>query len=119
MTDFESQGKSEILILDDEIDYCLLMKHYFEERKYDVYIANNLEEGLRLLWKIKPAIMFLDNNLPDGEGWSKIDEITGNFPNLKLYLISAYGEKPELINKTNNITFWEKPLTLAHLDDFF
>ena len=111
--------KVKILIVDDEVDYCMLMQNYFEERDYDVFMAFNLAEGMRLLEKIEPEIMFLDNHLPDGEGWTKIEGIVNNFPEIRLYLISAYGEKPEMIKKRKNITFWEKPISTTDLDEVF
>ena len=111
--------KAKILIVDDEVDYCMLMQNYFEERDYDVFMAHNLEEGLRLLSKLQPDVLFLDNNLPDGEGWSKIEPIVNDFPDIRLFLISAYGEKPEMIKKSRNITFWEKPISISDLDEVF
>ena len=108
-----------ILIVDDEVDYCMVMQNYFEEKSYDVYMSYTLNEGMKMLESIQPEIMFLDNNLPDGEGWSKIDTIVQNFPDLRLYLISAYGEPRKMYEHTNNLTFWEKPISITNLDAIF
>ena len=111
--------KVKILIVDDEVDFCILMQNYFTDKNFDVFIAFNLEEGRKLIDKIRPEVLFLDNNLPDGEGWSKVNEIMEAYPGLKLNLISAYGEKPELIVKSNNIRFWEKPISTQDLNEIF
>ena len=111
--------KLKILIIDDEVDYCMLLQYYFESKEYDVYLAFTLTEGMRLLPLVNPDVLILDNNLPDGEGWSKIDVIIDQLPDVKLYLISAYGELPELIKQKKNITFWEKPITISSLDSAF
>ena len=111
--------KVKILIVDDEADFCMLMQNYFEEKNFDVYIGFTLEEGLRLLGKIKPEVLFLDNNLPDGEGWTKVNQIIESYPDLNLNLISAYGEKPEMITKSDNIRFWEKPISTKDLNEIF
>ena len=42
---------SKILIIDDEKDYCMIMKSYFVRRKYEVFLAYTLKEGLKLLKK--------------------------------------------------------------------
>jgi len=60
-----------VLIIDDETDFCLLMKNYFIRKNYEVHIFHTLEEGMKNMEKIKPDIIFLDNNLPDGLGWEK------------------------------------------------
>lgn len=111
--------KVKILIVDDELDFCMLMENYFTEKGYDAFIASTLLDGMRLLEKIKPAIVFLDNNLPDGEGWTKVKEIITAYPELNVNLISAYGVKPELGMDSGNIRFWEKPISADQLDAIF
>ena len=111
--------KVKILIVDDEVDFCMLMQNYFEEKEFDVYVAHTLEDGFNLLRKIRPEIFFLDNNLPDGEGWSKVNEIIQLYPDLKINLISAYGDKPELLENSDNISFWEKPISTTELNAVF
>lgn len=106
-------------MVDDEVDFCMLMQNYFEERDYDVHMAFTLVEGMRLLDKIEPDILFLDNNLPDGEGWSMVEEIIDDFPEMKLFLMSAYNERPEITKKRKNIKFWEKPISITDLDEEF
>src|SRR5262245_27533578 len=79
-----------ILIVDDERDYCMIMKSYFAARKYDVFVAYTLQEGLDKLEESRPDILLIDNNFPDGKGKDQIDPILQKFPELKIFLISAY-----------------------------
>ncbi len=79
-----------VLIIDDETDFCLLMKNYFVRRNYEVHIFHTLAEGMKNLDIIKPDIIFLDNNLPDGLGWEKTEYISQHFPKTRINLISAY-----------------------------
>ncbi len=111
-------SKIEILIIDDEQDYCLIMKHYFEVKNYKVSLAFTLADGLAKLREKNPAILFLDNNLPDGEGWDHLDEIIFNHPAIKIHLISAYRNRNQNPVETN-IWVWEKPISLNKFDDFF
>ena len=111
--------KRKILIVDDEVDFCMLMQNYFENKNYDVYLAHTLGNGFHLLGKIRPEILLLDNNLPDGDGWAKVNEMVELYPDLKIHLISAYGNKPELIKKSENIEFWEKPISMSQLNAIF
>lgn len=36
-----------VLIIDDEVDFCLLLKGYFLRKKGEVYIYHTLSEGLK------------------------------------------------------------------------
>jgi DNA-binding response OmpR family regulator len=111
--------KVKILIVDDETDYCQIMKSYFEEKNYDVFLAYTIKDGIQLLKKHDPDILFLDNNLPDGKGWQYIDDIVEKVPHLKVYLISAYRQRSDFISTSPNITVWEKPISLSSLDAVF
>ena len=111
--------KLKILIIDDEIDYCSIMKSYFEDKNYEVFLAFTLQEGLATLERIRPDILFLDNNLPDGPGWKSVDEIVEKYPHIRIYLISAYRQKSDFITSSSNITVWEKPISLSSLNAVF
>jgi response regulator of citrate/malate metabolism len=54
-----------------------------------VFVANTISEGLHFLQEESPDFTFLDNNLPDGFGWSKTDFISANYPETNLILITA------------------------------
>ena len=111
--------KLKILIIDDEVDYCSIMKNYFHEKSYEVFLAFSLVEGLSSLEKNHPDILFLDNNLPDGQGWKNVDEIVEKYPHIRIYLISAYLHKSDFVTSSPNITVWEKPISLNTLDAAF
>jgi two-component system, OmpR family, response regulator len=113
-----SQSVKRVLIIDDETDFCLLMKNYFIRKNYEVFIYHTLEEGMRSLEKIKPDIIFLDNNLPDGLGWEKTEYISKNFPDTRINLISAYQYDHSLSEKLTSVKIWEKPISLTDLNKY-
>ena len=112
------QKNGKVLIIDDEVDLCLLMKAFFSKKEYEVYIVHTLAEGMREVDKIHPDIVFLDNNLPDGLGWNYAPLIMDKHPQLKLHLISAYHPNLPNIKVTPNVKIWEKPLSLKAIDKF-
>ena len=111
--------KVKILIVDDEEDFCLIMKSYFEKKGMEVFLAFNLSDGLKLIEEKMPDILFLDNNLPDGEGWDKTNEILKENPSLKINLISAYKEKTDEFDSFSNVYMWEKPISIKKLQEVF
>lgn len=107
-----------VLIIDDETDFCLLIKNYFVKKNYEVHISHTLKEGLDSLELFKPDILFLDNNLPDGLGWEKTEYISKRYPNLRINLISAYHYNPAISKQFTSIRIWEKPISMSDLNQY-
>ncbi|HEY1114899.1 MAG TPA: response regulator [Chitinophagaceae bacterium] len=111
--------RKKVLIIDDEVDLCLLMKSYFLRKNYEVHIAHTLQDGMKRLNEIVPDYLFIDYNLPDGLGWDKLPEMYRNHPNVHFHLISAF--RPTMPDELDGskLTIWEKPISLKALDHFF
>ena len=105
-----------VLIIDDEEDFGMLMKRFFSQKNYEVHVAYTIEDGMKLIEEIRPDIVFLDNNLPDGYGWDKTDFILTTYPQIQLNLISALN-----VPKTSASTFriLEKQMLLKELPKMF
>lgn len=112
-------SKQKILIIDDEIDYNTIMKKYFIDKNYEVFSAFLLKQGLEMIDSVKPDIIFLDNNLPDGKGWTHVERIVEKNPHLRVYLVSAYHRKGEFVSPSPNVIVWEKPLSRKLLNENF
>jgi DNA-binding response OmpR family regulator len=108
-----------VLIIDDETDFCMIMKLYFAKKKFDVSVAHFLKEGLQLIEEFQPTILFLDNNLPDGYGWDLVDTIVQKFPHIRVFLVSAHRKATDVTQKPDNMIIWEKPISRQLLDSHF
>ncbi|HEX6193026.1 MAG TPA: response regulator [Chitinophagaceae bacterium] len=111
--------KLKILIIDDEIDYSMILKNYFSRKNYEVFVAYLLRDGLDMIMDVKPDILFLDNNLPDGKGWTHVEDIVEKNPHLRIYLVSAYHQKGDYTSPSSNVVVWEKPLSMSQLKEVF
>ncbi len=108
-------GENKILIIDDEVDLCILMKNYLVRKDFEVYYAHTLNEGMRLMQEIVPDILFLDNNLPDGTGWNRTDYFFSVNPSLRLFLMSGY--QPNLPDSgLNSYSVIYKPISFSDLE---
>ena len=107
-----------VLIIDDETDFCLLLRAYLSRLKYEVYCSNTLAEGIEVAKKIDPAIIFLDNNLPDGLGWEMSMYFLQQYPAAQLNLISAYHPDLPNVKVTPALKIWEKPISLTELEKY-
>jgi DNA-binding NtrC family response regulator len=106
-----------VLIIDDEVDFCLLMKQFLLRKDYSVELAHTLADGLKKLQDYHPDLVFLDNNLPDGTGWENAFMMTKLHPGLRINLISAF---KNMIVPTDNkqVKVLEKPVTFSALESY-
>jgi DNA-binding NtrC family response regulator len=111
--------KPRILIVDDETDFCLIMKNFFTKKGYEVNLAFTLQDGLKKVTESSPQILFMDNNLPDGNGWDAVEGIVEKIPQIRAYLVSAHRNKSSFLKKDDKIVIWEKPISLSALNEVF
>jgi DNA-binding response OmpR family regulator len=104
-----------VLIIDDEIDLCILLKNYLTRRHFAVETSHRLADGIKQAISFSPDIIFLDNNLPDSQGWTKAEWLLNELPNAEIYLISAYKSTPAL-PVDPRLKIIEKPLSLKTIE---
>ena len=107
-----------VLIIDDETDFCLLIKNYLIKKNFEVFVSHTLKDGMDCLEKFKPDILFLDNNLPDGLGWEKTEYICTHYPETSINLISAYQYNQDSFKNNSSIKIWEKPISITELNQY-
>lgn len=79
-----------VLIADDEGDVCYLLSKLLKERGLEFEQVNTLAQAQTFLMEKTPDILFLDHNLPDGQGINFIDNVKDNYPGVKIVLITAH-----------------------------
>jgi CheY-like chemotaxis protein len=105
-----------VLIIDDEVDFGFLMSEFFSKKGYRVFLAPSIARGLEILKTESPDFIFLDNNLPDGCGWSEAEYIVMNYPNSRLNLISGM-EVP--VTSASSFRILYKPYIQEELNKIF
>jgi len=78
------------LIVDDEEDICYLLSGILKHKNLLPKFVNSLAEARTHLQQESPAIIFLDNHLPDGLGISFIEHIKQQHPSTKVVMITAH-----------------------------
>lgn len=81
---------NKVLIVDDELDICYLLSGLLKQRNFLTGFVNNLSDAAIALQNDTPAILFLDNHLPDGFGLDFIPFIKKNYPEVKVVMITAH-----------------------------
>jgi two-component system OmpR family response regulator len=103
------------LIIDDDDDLCQMLKTILSNTFDIVQYTHNLEMGKKLLSHSTPDVVFLDNNLPDGQGLSLIKYIKENLSSTAVILITAMGNSREKAIEYGADVFLEKPLTYSSI----
>lgn len=79
-----------ILIIDDDKMFCDTIKSYLTKKALEVFTAHTGGEGISACSKKKIDVVLLDQNLPDGEGYSFCSSILKCNEQSKIIFITAY-----------------------------
>ena len=82
--------KHSMLLVDDEIDFLDLMKEFLDDIGYEVEVATNGYDALKLLEKKCYDLLLSDINMPGMKGFELLDKASMKYPDLKRVLITAY-----------------------------
>ena len=107
-----------VLIVDDDNDLCGLLEATVR-KICPVHSEHDLNSAGHYLAKLRPEIVFLDNNLPDGTGLLYIKKILAIYPDAKIILMTAdlsTGLKEKAI-EAGAVQFIAKPFRAAIIKD--
>ena len=83
--------KYKILIVDDDINICELLRLYLEKEGYETSVANDGARAVELTRLYSPDLILLDIMLPRLDGWQVCREIR-KFSETPIIMITAKGE---------------------------
>jgi two-component system, OmpR family, response regulator len=86
----EVKKKPPVLIIDDEVDICYLLKGIMRLRNIEANYATSLAEAQIQLQKTNPSVIFLDNHLSDGMGMDYISLFKKEHPSASIVMITAH-----------------------------
>jgi len=83
--------KSKILIVDDDLNICELLRLYIEKEGFETIVANDGEQAVDMALKNHPDLILLDIMLPKLDGWQVCREIRKTMET-PIIMITAKGE---------------------------
>lgn len=81
-----------ILIIDDEVDICMLLKRFLERKDFSVETVLTGKEGLRQVSKSNYDLIISDFRLPDFNGLDLLKEIKILKPTIPVIVITGYSD---------------------------
>ena len=107
-----------VLIIEDEGDMCLLLNILLNGKEMELDHVKNLTAAEEYLQQMQPAVVLLDNKLPDGFGVDFITYLKKNYPAVKIIMISGYdGAVKDVALEAGADVYLEKPFTKTQLYD--
>jgi two-component system OmpR family response regulator len=108
---------SRVLVVDDEVEICLLVTQYFKKLGYQTSFCLSITEAAEKLAAEAYDLLFVDLNLRDGSGYDLIKALHQSQSTTKVIVISAYDSERQKALQRGASFFIAKPFTKKSIDD--
>ncbi|KJD35945.1 chemotaxis protein CheY [Tamlana sedimentorum] len=81
-----------ILLIEDDVAFSEMLKHFLERHKYKVDLCYNINNASKLLNTKKYNLIFTDLRLPDGDGISLLKQVKQTDFKIPVVLMTSYAE---------------------------
>lgn len=106
-----------ILVVDDEMDICLLVTQYLTKLGYKASFSLTMAGALAKIASTSYDLLFVDLNLTDGSGYELMKVLQDSKSSSKVIVISAMdGERQRALQRGANI-FLSKPFSKRSIED--
>ena len=109
----QKKAAKKALVVEDEGEMGLLLNIFLDEREVELDYVKDLLSAGEYLEKQQPAMVILDNKLPDGFGVDFISYIKKKYPSLKILMISGFASVKDVALQNGADAFLEKPFSTA------
>ncbi len=81
-----------ILVIDDDMDMCLLLKRFLVKNGYEVILSHNGKKALEELEQTEPDLILCDFRLEDMNGKELLVKIKDKYANMPVIMITGYSD---------------------------
>ncbi len=104
------------VIIDDDYSSRLVLREILKKTIGNIELlgeAGNIEDGIQIIERENPDVVFLDISMPDGSGFDLLDKI--KVINFKIIFITAYTEYAVKAFKYSAFDYIVKPINVQEL----
>ncbi|MCK9219883.1 MAG: LytTR family DNA-binding domain-containing protein [Bacteroidales bacterium] len=108
---------TKIVLIDDDKTVILSLSTLLATQFHNmevVGVAHGVREGIQLIDSTTPDLVFLDINMPDGEGFEVIERVT--YKNFQVIFITAFDKYAVRAFEFSALHYLIKPVTLEMLE---
>lgn len=92
-----------ILIVDDSRTSRKILRGILENAGYEIVAeATNGQEGYDKYVELKPDVVTMDVTMPVLDGIEALKKIVGDYPDAKVVMVTAAGQKTKLVEAVQN-----------------
>jgi len=85
-----------VLVVEDDNSIATLTRLQLESKGYEVTIANNGGEGLKLAYSWQPDLVILDIMMPDIDGWTVCQRLR-EMSDVPIIFVTAVGQERNIV----------------------
>ncbi len=113
----ESEMKTKILIVDDEVDALELMQDLFDSKGYYSVTAKNGLEALNKIRESEPDIIISDIRMPEMDGMQLLEVVSNSYSQIPVIMVTAHGTVETAVDamKMGAKDYILKPLSLDEI----
>jgi DNA-binding NtrC family response regulator len=107
-----------ILVVDDEIEVCHVLKEFLDSKGYETHIAVSGSDALSKVKEINPCMVLLDIIMPGMGGMDVLKEIREIDPKIGIIMVTAVADH-DLAKHALQLGAYDyitKPLNLDYLE---
>ncbi|MDO5155848.1 MAG: response regulator [Eubacteriales bacterium] len=94
---------TKILIVDDSRTSRKILRGILENAGYEIVAeATNGQEGYDKYAELKPDVVTMDVTMPVLDGIEALKKIMGDYPDAKVIMVTAAGQKTKLVEAVQN-----------------
>ena len=107
-----------VLVIDDESATLTMFRLFLGAYGYRVLTADSGEQGLDLVRKHRPGIVFSDLKMPGMDGFEILRQVTRDAPGTAVIVITGHGDMDHVIRALNlgAVDFINKPIGRGALE---
>ncbi len=83
---------NKILVIDDDVDMCLLLKRFLTKNGYETVLAHNGKKAVEALENIEPDLVLCDFRLEDMDGKELLIKIKEKYPSVPVIIVTGYSD---------------------------
>lgn len=83
---------NKILVIDDDVDMCLLLKRFLTKNGYEVILAHSGKKALESLENTEPDLVLCDFRLDDIDGKEMLVKVKEKYPHTPVIIVTGYSD---------------------------
>jgi two-component system LytT family response regulator len=110
--------KTKTIIVDDEPNARMALRGLLEENFPEIEVLAECEdvpEAVKAIHKLKPALVFLDIEMPGYSGFELLDFFDEKQVNFRIVFVTAYSEHSLRAFEASAVDYIMKPVRLEHI----